>query len=486
MTASSKRTLKIAISLVFILFFKFLPVPAGMSVSAMQVLGIFIGVLILWLTVAIDWPSMLCLAALAFVPELNFNKILAGSIGGSTFSFLLFTFMCTYAISKTPFIRRVAIAFINSKLASKGPWYFAALFFTSALVLGLVMSPSVLFVIYLPLHNEICQVLNLKKGDSYASMLMLGMLLTIGLSSGMTPIAHVFSIMAMGFYNAATGLSINYFHYIVFGCTVGFICYIVMFLMFKFMLRPDTSVFRTSSNNSINMIENNVAKMELEEKLILVIFGLVIFLWIAPGFLGKILPDFSALLNGMGTAFPPLLGAVALMIITVDRKPLLAFNETMSKGVGWGAIIMAASTLALGAAMTNVDIGLTEWLKATIAPIISNYPVWLLVLIFTMWAALQTNVSSNMVTITVVCAVALPIAIASNGQLSAPAIASIIGLMGAFAFATPPAHPNVALAIGSEWTTTKDCLIYGGLLMLVSVAVTVLVGYPVATSLMGF
>lgn len=68
---------------------------------------------------------------------------------------------------------------------------------------------------------------------------------------------------------------------------------------------------------------------------------------------------------------------------------------------------MTASTLALGSAMTNADIGLTDWLTANIAPMISDLSPLILVLIFTLWAALQTNLSSNMVTITVVCAVAI-------------------------------------------------------------------------------
>ena len=61
---AKNRALIIAISMLFILFFKYIPAPAGMSMAAMQVVGIFIGVLIMWMTISIDWPSMLCLAAL--------------------------------------------------------------------------------------------------------------------------------------------------------------------------------------------------------------------------------------------------------------------------------------------------------------------------------------------------------------------------------------------------------------------------------------
>ena len=64
-----KRTIIIVISLVLMFGFKWIPAPEGLSTSGMQVLGVFLGVLLLWLTISIDWPSILAFGALAFVPE---------------------------------------------------------------------------------------------------------------------------------------------------------------------------------------------------------------------------------------------------------------------------------------------------------------------------------------------------------------------------------------------------------------------------------
>ena len=207
---------------------------------------------------------------------------------------------------------------------------------------------------------------------------------------------------------------------------------------------------------------------------------------VLPGFMKPVLPSVANYIDSFGTAFPPLLGAVALCIITIDGKPLMNFKDAMSKGISWESLIMTTATLAVGSAMTNADIGLTDWLTSNISPMLSNLTPIILVLIFTLWAAIQTNLSSNMVTITGVCAVAIPICMASNGAVSTPAIASIIGMMGAYAFAAPPAHPNVALASASGWTTTSQMMKYGSIIMIVSVIVTVIVGYPIATALMGF
>lgn len=117
-----KRTISVLAALLCMVLFRFIPAPAGLTASAMQVLGIFAGALILWMTISIDWPSMLVLAALVTVPELTMNSVLAASLGNSTVAFLMFTLMCTYALSKTAFVRRCAILFICSPVARKSPW----------------------------------------------------------------------------------------------------------------------------------------------------------------------------------------------------------------------------------------------------------------------------------------------------------------------------------------------------------------------------
>lgn len=475
-----KRNIYIIISLVFILLFRFIPSPEGLNSSAMNIVGIFIGTLILWLTISIDWPSIICLAALSFVPEIGATKLFARSFGSTTFSFLMFTFMATYAVSKTPFIRRCALAFINSKMSRKGPWYFTVLFLFSCIVLGSFMSPSVLFVIYLPIIKEIFNLLDLKKDDKSANMLMIGMAISIAISSGMTPIAHIFSIMAIGFYEAATSLTISHFDYMLFAIPVGLICFIIMILIFKYIYRPDMSKFEKVKQLKF---EKNIG-MEKREIITIIIFIFIIILWVLPGLIKSILPGLSNTIPNLGSSVPPLIGVSLMFIITIDKKPLLEFKEVMTNGVSWASLVMTASTLAIGFAMTNKEIGLTDFMIEKSSIYLQDLSPLLLVLVFTLWAAFQTNASSNMVTVTVVSAVALPLAVASNGAVNPASIASIIGMMGAFAFATPPSHPNIALAISSGYTNGKQMLIFGSVMMVVSVLVTVFVGYPLSNLIM--
>lgn len=223
--------------------------------------------------------------------------------------------------------------------------------------------------------------------------------------------------------------------------------------------------------------------MDKREKLIISIFCLVVCLWVFPSILKDVLP-FVQKISKMGTAMPPILGIILYSIITLDGKPLLNFAEGMKKGVQWPSVIMSAGTLAIGVAMTNPKIGLTQYLIDNLNPILQGIEPTFLVLFLVAWACIQTNLSSNMVTVTVVTTVGIPIVQATNGVVSCPAVVALIGMMSAYAFATPPAMPHVAMAIGSGWVDTGSVLKYGILFMIISIIVSIFIGYPIAAAIM--
>ena len=472
------------ISLAFMFGFRFLPAPNGLSASGMQVAGIFIGVLILWLFVAIDWPSILLLGALALVPELSFSSILASSYGNTTFVFLLFTFIITYALGKTSYLKRIALAFISSSIAKKGPWSFVTLYCASIIFLGMFISPTVLFFVYLPLLEEIFELLKLKKGDKLAALLMMSTVIMCGISSGMTPIAHVFPLISMGLYADMYGVTIDYARYMIAAIPVGLLTAVFVLIVFKVFLRPDMSALKNFDLRQ-NLASSN--KASLKEKIVLIDFIFVILMWILPGLVMLLVKDGPvyacfAWFDSLGTAMPPLIGLVILCIVHIDQKPLLTLSEAMSKGVSWPSLIMCAGTLAIGSALTNSEIGFTSWLSLSLSPMISTLDPLVMVLIFSLWAALQTNLSSNMVTASRVTTAALSIT-SGMTNISIPAVVICVGMLSAYAFATPPAMPCVAIAGSSGWTNTLEMMKYGFAAMFIAVILTTLVAYPLAALL---
>lgn len=263
---SVKRYSCIFLALLLILFVKHLPLPTGMKPLGMNVIGIFLGSLLLWLTVAIDWPSLLCITAIGLIPEIGFKNVFLSSFGNDTFAFLMCTFLCTYVLAETPFLKRCAVSFITSPIAKKGPWLFVISFISAIIFIGCFVSPSVLFVVFLPILEKINEILGLKKGDKIGKMLMISLAFCVSVAAGMTPIAHVFSIMAMGFYATATGLTIGYAEYMAFAVPVGIICAIFLILIFRFILNPDMTKIK---NIDVSALKNEIKPMEKKKKLFL-------------------------------------------------------------------------------------------------------------------------------------------------------------------------------------------------------------------------
>lgn len=466
------RAIIIPISIILCFVGQFIPSVNGLSSDAFGVIFIFIGVLLLWLTIGIDWPSLLCLFALGFIDKFGFNKVLSSSFGNSTFAFLLFTFVCTYALSKTSLIKRIALTFVNFKIAQKNSYLFIFFFLLATLILGLFISPSVLFVILLPILNEIISLLNIEKDDKISKVLMLGLGFTVSISSGMTPIAHVFPILAIN----AANIEVSTFEYIAIAFPAGLVLFLLTYLVLILCIRPkkDGLNFENVAN-----LKKSLQKLDKKDIITLIIFISVLVLWIVPSIFEFIYYPIYEFFNKYGTIMPPLLGTILLCVIRVEEKPLLEVGDAFKNGVPWASLIMCAATLALGEAIKSEDIGLITYLQTNLGSSLVSLSPIILLIIFALWAAIQTNLSSNMVTATLVGTVASTVIASTFSTLNLQATICIIGMLSSFAFATPPSMPHIAIISSSETLSTKEVFIYGLIIMLLSVLVALLISYPI-------
>lgn len=466
------RAIIIPISIILCFAGQFIPSVNGLSSDAFGVIFIFIGVLLLWLTIGIDWPSLLCLFALGFIDKFGFNKVLSSSFGNSTFAFLLFTFICTYALSKTSLIKRIALTFVNFKIAQKNSYLFIFFFLLATLILGLFISPSVLFVILLPILNEIISLLNIEKDDKISKVLMLGLGFTVSISSGMTPIAHVFPILAIN----AANIEVSTFEYIAIAFLAGLVLFLLTYLVLILCIRPkkDGLNFENVAN-----LKKSLQKLDKKDIITLIIFISVLVLWIVPSIFEFIYYPIYEFFNKYGTIMPPLLGTILLCVIRVEEKPLLEVGDAFKNGVPWASLIMCAATLALGEAIKSEDIGLITYLQTNLGNSLVSLSPIILLIIFALWAAIQTNLSSNMVTATLVGTVASTVIASTFSTLNLEATICIIGMLSSFAFATPPSMPHIAIISSSETLSTKEVFIYGLIIMLLSVLVALLISYPI-------
>ena len=481
MNSVKKRT---AMILAAVLLGVFWMMPAGaLSHEALCVLGIFFFSLTMWIGVSIDWPSLITLLLIGFLPSYGFSKAFSGAFGNSTVAFLIFTFMLVYPLSRTNFVRRCTVAFITNRFARRGPWYFISFLFAAVTVLGLFISPSVLFVAFMPFLEDIYQVLELKKGSRTANMMMLGTAFCISLSSGMTPIGHVWPTLVIGTL-ASAGIDVNQFQYMAMGIPTGIVLVILLILVFRFLYRPDD--ISSVDPGKAMALRGSVPAADAREKIILAVMALTVFLWIAPSLVKGILPQFYTAVNAWTSAMPPLFGCILLFLFSTEERQILNFRDAVTKGVMWGSVLMTAAATLIGACLTNADIGISAWLSGVMSPVTAGLSVTMLVLFFSAWTVLETNFSSNIVTTTVVSSVALTVLSAlPQGSVSTAAAVCLVGFGASICNMTPAGQSTInTVAIGSEWTDARSMFVWGGVFAVLAVLVMTFVGYGIGAAVM--
>lgn len=479
----NKRITIILISILIMISFRFLPL--NLSGDALAVLGVFVGSMILWLNIGIDVSSLITLLMLMTIESIGVKSVLNNSIGSNTIMFLMMTFIVSYGLAQTHYLKKLAFSFINSKVAQKGPWTFIMCFFLSVLISGLFISPTVLFMIFYPILNTIYEVLNLKKQDKLSGILMFGLIVCCGLSSGMTPIAHVFPLISMALVEKSLGISVSYLSYMSFGMVVGILAFVIMMVFFKYILRVDVSKLTNPKIFKLDLKDYAYFK---RDRMILRIFILVCVIWLFPvllkGFTSGRLYHLLQYLDKNGQVIAPLLGSILMFVFEVDCKPLINFKEAFSQGILWQSIIMCSATLALGAALINKDLGITTYLKDNLILVLSNLEPLLLIFVFILWTNIQTNLSSNLVTANLVTSVALVLLGNNSLGINLAALCVLIGMNASFAFASAPAMPCVSIAIASGYIDTKRTLKYGCFMAMVCILLSVSIGYFIASRIL--
>lgn len=476
-----KKWVAVIVSIFLMFGTGLIPPMFGLSPLGMQVAGIFLGTVLLWLFVSVSWPSVLCIVALMFTPLYSYSEALKVSMGGWIVSFVLFSSMVTYVLGQTGFLKRVAVWFVTRPFTKKNPWIFVGLLFLAPLIIGSFMSPVPTFIVFVPIAEQIFKELGCRKGDKFPQVIILGILFFASLSTITTPIAHTVPILAMSLYEKDMGRPIDFVSYTVFGVVSAAVIFICAILVTKFFFGLETDRLK---NLDTEVLKNGIGRMGKEEKYSLWVFAAVVFLWMIPGMIKGVLPEVAAFINGLGTPTPAMLGVVALCLIHVNGTPLMKFNEAISK-VPWTAVMMVAATGILGGALTNADVGLTEVVVNALSPLIGSMSPMVFVLCISVFTVMLTNFASNTVTVTLIYSIALPLVYGGAiAGVNPGALTSVIGAGACVALATPPSTAHAAVAAGTGWLKTDLMLRYGLVLSVMAAVILAVVGYPIASILM--
>ncbi|MEE0697851.1 MAG: SLC13 family permease [Oscillospiraceae bacterium] len=457
--------------------------PAGLSQAGFQVLGILVGAIILFLSWGTGWPSMAIIFALMTVPGLSVSQVTQATFGNNTVVFLMFCMMLAACLTKSGAARRIAVWFLTNNLARKSPWWTVIMYFTANFVLNYVLSTAATIFVMLPIAVELLESVGVKKEQKapIAVAIMLGTLVTGLLSNGGNPISHATTLQGFSFYESFTGEAMDFFTYCAIGTPIAIVSFLLFFFMVRFIWRPDVSML---TGINYEALKSTVGPMTKKEKYSIFFYIVCVILWMMPGLSEYVWPASAELFNKINNCLPPLAALFLMNFIKVDGEPVLAWGEAV-KSVNWPSFMFIASIMGLGSFMGNANIGIPDWMSQVLAPVFSNISPFVFLVIMVLLADLMTNFTSNTVTVSVMLAVAMPLAMGVyEGQISVFLVAALVTSAANNGWTTPPASPTAAVVYGSDWVDTKSMIVWGLLAMVLHVIVTMTLGYALGSVLL--
>ena len=442
----------------------------------MQVLGVFIGMIYLWSFVSILWPSLLGLIALGLTEYANMKEVLMLSFGDTVPILVLFAMILFGAIQHAGVTKYISRWFLTRKMINGRPVVFSFIFIYTAYVLA-ALSANILPALLLmwSILYDVLKDVGYKKGDKYTTIMVIGTM--FGAISGQAAKPFTGSaLMIVGSFEKVTKLQLDYLPYMLFGFIMSTVSIIIYSLLIKFVFKPDMSKITNISTERFE--KDKLPTMTLQQKILFAcLFGYLVLI-LLPSILPKTI-GFIALINKIGPWGVVIGFIVGLCLFKVDNKPIIDFKEIIGRYVTWDVYFLVASAMVISGALTGEGTGIKEFAIQALNPLLGDRSPIVFAAILLIFSMLITNVANNGVMGVLLMPIIYSFAQQNGANPMAVTTAVIFALH--IAILTPAASPYAAILIGNkEWVDSQDVVKYGGIIVLTTFILYLLVGMPLA------
>ena len=434
------------------------------------VISVALWMLIWWITEAVS-ISVTALLPLLLFPLLKIMPI--GDVGanyGSPIVFLFFGgFVMALALEKVNLHKRIALNII--KLTGTTPNKVVLGFMIATAALSMWISNTASTVVMLPIALSVINLLindedGFTKSDkNFALSVMLGIAFSANAGGIATVIGTPPNSVLIGFLENEYNIQISFLKWMTIGLPFSIVMIaITYFVLVKWMF-PNKDLKFNASKEVIQVELEKLGTTSRKEKMVLVIFGDTIFLWIFRTLINNIFPGL-----GLSDTMISIFAAISLFAIPYNLKKrefLIEWKDTSQ--LAWGILILFGGGLALAKGMSVsgiVDI-IADVIASSDISIILTASLLILLMLF--MTELMSNVALVAVLIPVVAGIAIGLEIPILYLLIPVTMAS------SCAFMLPMATPPNAIVFASGYVTVPQMARVGILLNLIAVALLILV-----------
>lgn len=467
-----KYYLNCAIGLLIMFGLGFIPGPAPITKMGMQLLGIFFGLLYLWSTCDLLWPSMAGFIALAIMGIGNADAITKLSFGNSQVMQMVFITAVVLACEEAGIFAYLINWMLKRKALNGHPWVLTGVFLFSAFVLSALSSSiPVIFMLWAMLY-KIFDAVDLKKGHWYVSLMLFGIVFAACCGSSVFPFKDT-ALIFIAAYTNMSGVTVPYISYIVLMFTVGSVAILLYLAAMRFLFRVDISSLQEISTSSFT---NDLPPMNKTQKFLTVYALLLVFVLASPVLANFSQAPWALSMRSLGMVGMSWILFALLILLRVDGKPLLNFSQLVNK-IPWDLIFLLGAALAVSGLLTGEGTGVKEFVAGIIQPLFQGRSEFVFLMLICLVTLILTNLANNavvafmMLTITYIFSTQFTI----NQALAV----SFINLTCIIAFLIPASSMfGAMLYANTAWIATKHIWKMAVLVVIIVFAVLLTIGIP--------
>lgn len=482
--ANTKYYLNVAIGLALMLLVPMIGGVGQITDVGMKVLGIFIGMVWLWITADALWPSLLALVLVGlsgYVPDAEgyqgITSVLSSSFGNETLLNITFITLLFAAVSELGLTEHIVNFFMKRKALEGKPYLMLFLFMASAYTVGGTTDPIVSIFILWPAVSGMCKKYGYVKSDTTYSIMIISIFLGAILGQPMLAFKGMTAALFATF-GAITGLEVNLAVYLVFNICMALTVMVIYLLMVKFVFRPD---FEALKNVKVEDIVKDEKPMTNSQKLIGILLIMLIAGILLPNIVPETVPGIKMLKSFGVLGIEAVLMSIAMIARNKEGKMMIDVREISKKGFSWNIFFQCASAIYMANALTADSTGIKTVLIGALKPVIEGLPGFVFVLVVIAAALILTNVFNNMIVGVIMLTVSMPFMGAIAGvNFKALAILTIMSVCVAALLPSGSIYCSY-LHSNREYIEFKDIYKVFIPVMIVVALVYVCIGYPIAT-----
>lgn len=434
-----------------------------------HVIAVAVWMIVWWITEAVS-ISVSALLPLLLFPLLKVMPIAdVGANYGSPIIFLFFGgFVMALALEKVNLHRRIALNII--KLTGTTPNKVVLGFMIATASLSMWISNTATTVVMLPIAMSVIGLLVndedgfTKSDQNFALSVMLGIAFSANAGGVATVIGTPPNMVMIGLLENEYDIEISFFKWMLLGIPFSATMIGISYVVLTKWMFPNKQLKFAASNEVINTELRKLGPMSGKERMVLVIFGITVALWIFRALINDLFPALK-----LNDTMISIFAAISLFAVPYNLKKgdfLIVWKDTSK--LAWGILILFGGGLALAKGMSVS--GIVDLVANLIASSDISILVMASLLIFLM--LFMTEIMSNVALVAVLAPVVAGIAIG----LEIPVLYLLIPvtIASSCAFMLPMATPPNAIVFASGYVKVHEMARVGVILNLIAVALLIL------------